>query len=325
MALAGFQHNQITDATPLGTWVSRDLSGSPFNVPANAAGVIIEVVNTAGSTAYGARKNGSTDDRAAATTDDLNSNGHTWIAVGVDSSRLIELNQEAAGIDWYLRAYFDGNDETFDLNATQYTPTTGNWNNVDIATQTGGETAIAAVIEAETSALEIANARNNGSTDNRPADMDNHSWFLVGVDGSEIFDFYRASTNTSVFVLGWLTGAATFLVNGINRTGTVATDETFGDLDALSTGAIGGYIEVAASGAADFHVRKKGDTDDAPSPGDDTNEDMSSWVGEVDGSRIAEARRVSGIDFFELGIALAAAAPASLLPPRRGMRHMLVR
>jgi hypothetical protein len=130
----------ISDTTT-GSWVDIDVSA---NVPAGATGVMVEV-KTEGSSddEFAIRKNGSSDEWMWGPTT-IKNDTHTWFMIGVDSNRVFEVKQGDNDIDMYLLGYTTGGVTFFD-NAYNKTTSGAGWEDVDISTETGTDTAIAAI------------------------------------------------------------------------------------------------------------------------------------------------------------------------------------
>jgi len=132
---------QDVSPSTAGSWVDVDVSAY---IPSGATGVILQWSNpTATDYVYGVRNNGSSDDPTIDQVAKGNSQG--WFMIGVDSNRIFEVYVENTGIKTYLLGYTMGG-VTFFTNWIDKTPTTdGTWQDVDISSDTGGDTAIGAI------------------------------------------------------------------------------------------------------------------------------------------------------------------------------------
>lgn len=229
------------DITPgvASSWEDVDVSGS---VPAGASGVILHVVN-AGGTNYsvGWRANASTDGRTNAVLDST----HLWVGIGVDGNRVLELYVgSTTDIVVWLVGYFTSADAVFFTNGVDKSlVSTGSWLDVDISGDTGGDTALGAVLEiVEPFNVKTYGVRRKGSTDDRVGVFSYHSAAVIGVDANEVFEGQVDNTFTDFYLVGYITADAVFITN--------ATDLSLGstgswiDLAALPPGATGGLFDV---------------------------------------------------------------------------------
>lgn len=248
---------EITPGTA-GSWQDVDVSAY---VPAGATGVALHIINASAGLVYtGWRKNGSSDSR----TDRVSDTCHFWATIGVDGSRILELYLSTlTDVHVYVVGYFT-DDAVFFTNAVNKSlSTTSSWLDIDISSDTGGDTAIGAILEVkQSSATNAWGIRCNGSSDDRSNRGGiYHRGVIIGVDGSEIFEGYINSTLVDFFLNGYILSGSVFNVN--------ATDLSLGfetgywlDLPAaLPSGAIGGYFEIFYGGY-DYGLRKNGSSED---------------------------------------------------------------
>lgn len=272
-------------------WTDVDLSAL---IPAGATGVMFHVVNVnAGTLAFGARKNGSTDNR----TNGLGTTSHAWGCIGVDGSRIVEFYVESTtDIDIYIVGYF-GSEAVFFTNAVdKSTANTSVWEDVNISGDTGADTAIAAIVEFIRSTASLG-LRKNGSTDSRIGGINLHGWALVGVDASEIFEQQITTANGDIFLVGYLKDGVSMYDNGIDRS--LTSVNVYTDLPALPSGAIGGIYESEGSNSStrDTAFRKNGSAEDL------RYMLWHNWaLVECDASRIVEHNVEStSVDTWEIG------------------------
>ena len=237
------------DITPTSfdAWVDADLSAY---LPAGATGAILRIVDyITGPDAFaiGARKNGSTDNRIGVAPFSTVNN----FSIGVDGSRIVELylaTGTVPGVVW-LDGYYT-TDAVFATNGTdKSTANTGVWEDVDISGDTGADTAIGAILEyvgSATTSVTIG-LRKNGSTDNRVTHGEVHAVFIIGVDGSEIFEQQIGTTAADIFLVGYIKSNAVFNTNATDRS--LGSTGAWTDLTALPSGAIGGIYETIGSEA----------------------------------------------------------------------------
>ncbi len=261
-------HDPPTDITPgASEWnndsfTTVDLSS---HIASGATGVILRVENTqSAQRRVGVRKTGSTDSNPL----DCGTNTTVYPIVGVDGSRqcgILLEDGDDPDHNVHIIAEFDS-DAVFDTNATNVATGSGDtWTDVDVSSNTTG-TAKAVFLEiSDSSPREIA-IRMNGSTDDPylPApgpDIDNISWFTIGVDGSEIFELNRETSATDVYLKGYITDGVTMNTNAQDITpGSNATWTQF-TIDANADGAFI-YVSDQSASSRTWGVRESGDTGD---------------------------------------------------------------
>lgn len=309
MAITWLTPTDITPATA-GSWQDADVSGS---VPAGATGVILHIDATSigyGDWTTGWRKNGSTDSREG----NVYTDQHFWAGCGVDSNRVLELYVTADnGNKWakvWLVGYFT-DDAVFFTNAVDKSlGATGSWIDIDISSDTGGDTAIGAILEIPApGGNHDWGVRKNGSSDNRAKGYYcRHTAAIIGVDGSEIFEGQISNTDVDFFLVGYITEESTFLTN--------ATDLSLGatgswiDLSALPAGATGGFIEAICNDAQhSYGLRENGSAENF------VGEMLAHQFGmvEADGSRLIEGQiSNTAVDFFLVGYSETAVGALSI-------------
>jgi len=277
-----------TEITPgsASAWVDADVSSY---VSANATGVLLHIVNTdlSLSLAVGFRKNGSTDNRTSA----LRPASHTWVSIGVDTNRILELYVgSSTAVDVYLVGYFES-DASFFTNAVDKSlAVTSAWTDIDISADTGTDTAIGAIFEVDGNGqYRWYGLRKNGSTDdfyNGFTDIFTHGGAIIGVDASEILEGTIEDTVVDFFLVGYITANATFYTNATDIT--PATTDAWVDLSALPSTASGAFIEVVAPDT--YGLRKNGSTENILAPY------RHGWaMVEADSNQIIEGYAVSGL------------------------------
>lgn len=305
MAVTWIAPTDVTHAVD-DAWTDIDVSGS---VPAGGTGVILHVETTANvkDDLFGVRKNGSTDARTNSIGGASGGTSHLWIAIGVDGSRIFEayLDRDEF-VNIWLVGYFS-DDAVFQTNADDLSiGGTGAWTDVDIAAETGGATAIGAIVEIIASADAYDwGVRKNGSSDDRVTGDGNHVWAAIGVDGSEIFEMEVSNLGVDCFLVGYVTKEATFHTNGTDET--PSGDDAWEDLTALAAGATGGIYEMSNSFAQySTGLRENGSAEAILRI---SNKHIWGMV-EADGSRLIEGYDDFGHSFHEIGYFEAAAAAA---------------
>lgn len=203
------------DITPAvkSSWETEDVTAHVTN----ASGVMVRVSYSAAtsSDSVGLREKGSTDT-------DLWSNpngGGGFYCVGIDINDQLEINVQTGGgvptVELY--GYFDADDVVFFTNPPRYTGGTGSYADVDISSDTGGDTAIGAIIQItneRSSAADFA-VRPKGSVTDHYDALDNKAAIgsvIIGVNGSEILEAKRSSSFAGAFVkiMGYVKSGMTF-------------------------------------------------------------------------------------------------------------------
>lgn len=281
-----------TTYTPVNNSAWNTVDASAL-VPSGASGVMCYLRSDAGGVETGIRKNGSTDNVLGF----LPANGYTSVYIGVDGSRQFQVyksGSEAPTVVVY--GYFTSSEATFFTNFTSFTVTTAyTWQDVDISgISTGALAAFGFTRGSPNSGFAV---RKNGSTDNRINDNGNFDYggFLIGVDGSSIFEVSAAENSALGYITGYITANITTNTNGTVRTpGVTGSYQT---LTALPSGAIAGLYEVASNGSS--ALRKNGDSLDIYGP---NGKVQRTHIAECDASRICEAKiSASGVTIFEMG------------------------
>ncbi len=206
---AGIIDTESFDVTPAvaGSWQDVDVSSV---IGAGATGVVLQIDENGGL--LGLRKKGSTDNRVKPTY-------HGWAVIGLDTNGEFQA-YVTAGAAIYLVGYTDSS-WTFNTNADDVTlGASGAWTDIDVSVQAPGATGV--IIEAVSSAGVAKNVglRKNGSTDNRTNTIYNNSHFfaVTGVDGSQILEgFTNAPISVDFFLIGYVTGGATFATNADDK------------------------------------------------------------------------------------------------------------
>jgi hypothetical protein len=300
-----------------GSYVDIDVSA---NVPAGATAVIVRVVRSAASSGYFLRKNGSTDDLYSAS--QTLAYFHQWAVVAVDSSRIFEMKIEDTGVDCWLHGYLTTDCVMFTNATSKATATTGSYVDVDISGDTGADTAVAAIgfaNKTSTNANARYTVRKNGSTDDfYGTDTTNgtgvyNKYFIIGVDGSEIFEQKIGNAAVDLYLAGYITVSCTMNTNATNRS--LAATAAWTDLTALDTGAIGGIYQVVntdATSSLGWGLRKNGSSaEDYANIIDVGYYAYTTMYGvvECDGSQLVEGKiEDTAVDFYYTGYFTAVAA-----------------
>jgi hypothetical protein len=153
--------------------------------------------------------------------------------------------------------------------AVNVTPgTAGSWQDVDVSgyLPAGATGVILHYDMTGAGADQAIGFRKNGSADNRIQynEVEIHTWAMIGVDGSRIFEVYVGSTAVDVWLAGYATDGVTFFDNSHDKTLTASA--TWQDIDISgdtgSDTAIGVILEVSQGlTATTWGVRKNGSSD----------------------------------------------------------------
>jgi len=212
--------------------------------------------------AIGFRKKGSTDDRIQ----NSDWETHSWAMIGVDANRTFEAYVGATSIEIWLVGYASSG-VVFCDNAIDKTLGSATlWNDIDISSDSGEDTAIGVILEVtQSSTSRTWGVRKKGSSDNRErAYARMHRWAIVGVDENEVYQG-RVSGTTNIFhVLGYVTSGAVFFTDAMDVT---PASGSWVDVDVSgSTGtdkAVGVFVEMYDRDSdARYGFRKNGSLDD---------------------------------------------------------------
>jgi hypothetical protein len=253
------------DVTPGSTsaWVDVNVSA---NVPAGATGVILQMLNTSGSSTYhyGVRNNGSTDGWMVGTQATALAGSTSLFMVGVDGSRIFECYIQNTAVKTYLLGYTTAGATFFTNAVDKSTTTTGSYVDIDISGDTGANTAIGAIfiIKNTSGTAKTFNLRKNGSSDDRYTSV-MAGWAtmaLIGVDGSELCEQKIFDTTMDAYLVGYITSGAVLFTNAVAKTtgttGSYVDTDITGDIAADD--ATGAILEFTASSGYATAVRKNG-------------------------------------------------------------------
>lgn len=259
------------DITPSTTasWVDVDVSDY---VSASATGAIVIIKNTAltgagSSLDVGIRMNGSTD-----ATFELVYSNMMYVVIGLDNDDIFEAYAENDKIQFLIAGSTEA-ESAFWTNALQHemSVSTGVWEDIDISSDTGGDTAIGVYGYCAFN-QNGRGVRKNGSTDDRHAAM----WgagFVIGVDGSEIYEGYAdtaSSPRSTYYNTGYITQNVTLDTNATELT--EFADESW-VMNGLANGD-GGFLEFMGSSDVNFGLRAK----DAPLNGQVVGDVSHGWL-----------------------------------------------
>jgi len=194
------------DVTPgtVGSWQDIDVSSY---VSAAATGVMIRAT-TVGTGRIHWRKNGSTDalEYFSDTYEQI------WFCCGIDGSDIFEMYIKTLS-EVFLIGYTE-EEATYFTNITDIqTGSASTWNDYDISGDTGGDTAIAAILNFRGGGHSVYGVRKNGSTDNIAREKYGHIGMIIGVDSSEILEGYQVTTADPCYLTGYFTKGITMFTN----------------------------------------------------------------------------------------------------------------
>jgi len=206
------------DVSPVvaGAWTDVDVSA---NVPVGATGVIVQFLGVGADADYGVRMKGSTDNWAF--DEEAKAGQSGWLMTGVNAARVFQVYTGDAAVRTYLVGYTMAGVKFFVNRIDKSTATTGTWVDVNIAAETGSDTAIGAIFHVDCQAGSSVGygLRKQGSTDNRlqtlRANMMNLG--LVGVDTTETAQQQIAATTVDLFLVGYVTSGAVFFTNAVDK------------------------------------------------------------------------------------------------------------
>jgi len=183
-----------------GSWQDIDISGNTGS--ATAIGAIFIVHNSDGSSqTYGLRKKGSSDDRVEI----LRADTPTVGIIGVDKDEVAQMEIGNTAVDLYLVGYVTSGAVFFTNAINKSTGSTGSYQSVDITANIGSDDANGAIVEVYPSAggRELTALRpTSASSYDKFLDVD-HSFALVGIDSSDVFEQKIDNTDTDLYLIGY--------------------------------------------------------------------------------------------------------------------------
>lgn len=239
------------------TWRSFDCT-SLLPGGFTASGVLLRYKYSGVTTSnlVGFRRGDSTDTR---TWKAVAESSGTWeyAAIGLDASDDTFDYNMASGVGTptlQVVGFFDDSHVKFFQNGTAFTPGTGSYADANIATATGGDTAIGAIFQIDNqraAAVRFGWRVNGGSDDlySYPGDegASGCGMVIVQVDGSEICEWKQDSAfgGASAILIGYIVSGWTFDSPAVDKsTGTTGSWESV----AVTTGAVAAYVEMHHTG-----------------------------------------------------------------------------
>jgi hypothetical protein len=190
-----------------GSWQTIDLSTHVES--GNTAGALIRVVNTSGSEyEWGTRAPGS----SFSVTGVIEDTGQDWAFAAVDSNDDAEVYIGNSAVELWLYGYVKSDEGGYISSPPDITTTNVNqWEDVDISSDTGTDTATVAFVHTLVPSGEVAGQvgfRPNGSSKD---DIVNSSYTsgdykadLMVCDANEVFEAYRGGV-CEMYLMGYLT------------------------------------------------------------------------------------------------------------------------
>ncbi len=310
-----------------GTWEAMDASG---DVSASATGVIVRIRMTFTASRTVDIRHG---DSVETTPQTIAPNGTSWSCAGLNSAKEFDMWTGTTvnfGEAW-LVGYFE-DDATFDATPAFFEQaTTATWEDVDIASATGAETAIGAIIRLNTgsSALRDKGFRMKGSTDARTDKAFRYSVAIIGVDGDEIFQQYSELAGPAVGadLIGWITKDATFNTDATDVSQN--TTDSYVDLADLPAGATGGIYEMVMATSSTDLIAMRPDGDPHSQDFYDKHFSRHFWIEQEAVSLVVEQKIDQTttdtflVGYFEAAAAVAEAGPILQFDPKWHTRYII--
>ncbi|MCH9016316.1 MAG: hypothetical protein IIB89_00960, partial [Chloroflexi bacterium] len=202
------------------SWQDIDLSAA---VPAEAAGAIIEVVNTGTVGTYSGMVRGKEDTRdymSDAGNGLMFPSSHRWQVVKIDSGRLVQGYIENVDIDFKLLGYTIGSDPAYFSVPSDVTPgVTAAWTPVDVSAivdpDADGVILLVDNIENNSRNYGVRETGSSFATIDRKLGPYGNTMYMVGIDGSGEFDIYIENSNIKVYLVGQTKGSVVYYTNDV--------------------------------------------------------------------------------------------------------------
>ena len=130
--------------------------------------------------------------------------------------------------------------------------------------------------------------RKNGSTDNRHPDLRAglHTFRIVGLDDDEIFEGYAETGASDFYLIGYVTGGATFATNATDKSLAAAGAWTNVDSSVEAPDATYLFFETQQIGGLNMGYREEGSSDNITT---DTTTEVVQGIVKCDINQIIEA------------------------------------
>ena len=216
--------SSVVDVSPavLNSWEDVDVSA---HVPDGTVAVVLDVVNTAGSTVNtGLRENGISTGTAYY---GMQASGHSYAIVGLDSNEVFEAYISNAGCDCYLLGYISSGYTSLAAWSDQSLPTTGSYQTMDLNSVIGSGSVAALFDVNGYGQLYDYDLRGYGETTSYSEDAGAiHHWFLVPCSSDRKVSGFIGHTSQDWFVTGYFTSGVVAIDSGVEAT---AADILTGD------------------------------------------------------------------------------------------------
>ena len=218
----------------LNSWTTCSVTygGVPISsvVPPAATGLLLRVASTDPAIKFiGFRAVGGSSAGAR----EIGANGHNMAVVKLDSNKHFQYYKQSSLIKVYLEGYCHSSDVVLFTTPVNKTPATLDaWTDVDVSTEC--PSALAVIFELNRVTGWFAGIRKKGSTDDYRGRAFHHIWGMIGVEDSQVFEFFNdtfGGAYATLHILGYITGNTTFLTNAEDITPSATGSWEDKDLD----------------------------------------------------------------------------------------------
>lgn len=200
-----FLTNSLDKTPAAGSWLDVDVSA---NIPADAVGVIVQLVNTNASSnrTGGVRKNGSTDTFPYGRVWPVNN--HQYQVCGVDANRIFEAYIDNVEVKVWLIGYFKA-PVSFEDNAVSYAlGSTSVWTDIAVtggAAPANADGAMWLIKETTSGIYQDSGVRKNGSASESYGRQPETSClaFFCGLDASRVAEGKISDLSVDHYVIGY--------------------------------------------------------------------------------------------------------------------------
>ncbi len=251
-------HYDFTPST-FGSYQSVDVS-SVVSSEATGVGFTCYNANTSGREYVGVRNTSGTVDHYH----QINTKSAAQLFMGIDGSDTFEIKIESADVSCETRTELTG-EWTWFTGASDRSITVtcdSTWNTYSASSHFGTDTALLAIVEmGAASTIYDAGVRTTGST----FTANNNvllSHEIVGLNGTEQFDYFCDSGLPHMGLIGYYKGSATLVtLDDKESSETIgSTADVFFDLAQLPADQVGACYWMNFDGLSEGIIRKKGDT-----------------------------------------------------------------
>ena len=275
------------------------------HIPVGSTGVLLHLVgNTLLDINIALRKKGGS---GPASQPIYYNNNHCWTGIGVDANRVFQAYIESTGVKIWLVAYTMAG-VTWLTDAVDKSPTAdSDYHDVDCSVEAPNAIGLIFQITSITGDAQTFAIRKKGSTDNHISKVTYNSCMgaMTGCDANQVCQILLQASDIHAYLIGYVTGGATFNTNATNLSLGVTGEWT--DLDPIPAGSCMGFIHVYTPWLERYYgLRKNGSAENIQG---DTHDTLWAYV-ECDASQIIEGIiENTAVDFFLMGYAEGPAAP----------------